>query len=237
MPQSHCSSPHRSAFTDRFLGLGGGADHERHHHRHSALGDASDLRDAGRRARDAGRHLAPRPRGPDDHRRLRHGCRYRADRLCDARATDRDRLLRGRFGAAVVRHREADAPIRSSPGSASPASDSAASTSPSRRSMAARRLSMRPSACPVSGTAFGPYGTLSVLVVAMPFVVAALWVLLRRTRYGLRSRPPASIHSRRAASGSTRSGCVFRRWQSAVCSAPWAALSWRWARYRCSPRA
>lgn len=43
-----------------------------------------------------------------------------------------------------------------------------------------------PFGMPRLGTAFGPYGTLSVLVVAMPIVVGALWVLLRRTRYGLR---------------------------------------------------
>lgn len=39
---------------------------------------------------------------------------------------------------------------------------------------------------PRLGPAFGPFGVLSVLVVAMPFVVAFMWVLLRRTRFGLR---------------------------------------------------
>ncbi|HTW26692.1 MAG TPA: ABC transporter permease [Acetobacteraceae bacterium] len=34
--------------------------------------------------------------------------------------------------------------------------------------------------------AFGPYAVLSVLVAAMPFVVAFLFVLVRRTRFGLR---------------------------------------------------
>lgn len=39
---------------------------------------------------------------------------------------------------------------------------------------------------PRLGPLFGPYAELSVLVLAMPFVVFALWVLLRRTRFGLR---------------------------------------------------
>ncbi len=34
--------------------------------------------------------------------------------------------------------------------------------------------------------AFGPYAVLSILVVAMPFVVALLFVLVRRSRFGLR---------------------------------------------------
>jgi simple sugar transport system permease protein len=38
---------------------------------------------------------------------------------------------------------------------------------------------------PRLGPAFGPYGVLSVLVVLMPFVVIGLWILLRRTRFGL----------------------------------------------------
>jgi simple sugar transport system permease protein len=43
-----------------------------------------------------------------------------------------------------------------------------------------------PFGLPRLGPAFGPYGVLSVLVVLMPFVVFGLWVLLRRTRFGLR---------------------------------------------------
>lgn len=39
---------------------------------------------------------------------------------------------------------------------------------------------------PRLGPDFGAYSELSVLVVAMPFVVVALWVLLRRSRFGLR---------------------------------------------------
>ena len=39
---------------------------------------------------------------------------------------------------------------------------------------------------PRIGPLFGPYAQLSVLVLAMPFVVLALFVLLRRTRFGLR---------------------------------------------------
>ncbi|HEY0419750.1 MAG TPA: hypothetical protein VGC80_09550, partial [Acetobacteraceae bacterium] len=38
---------------------------------------------------------------------------------------------------------------------------------------------------PRLGQAFGPYGQLSVLVAATPMVVFLLWVLLRRTRFGL----------------------------------------------------
>lgn len=38
---------------------------------------------------------------------------------------------------------------------------------------------------PRLGEAFGPFGVLSVLVIAMPFVVLALWVIVRRTRFGL----------------------------------------------------
>jgi ABC-type uncharacterized transport system permease subunit len=38
---------------------------------------------------------------------------------------------------------------------------------------------------PRLGPAFGPYGVLSVLVVLMPIIVGALWLLLRRTRFGL----------------------------------------------------
>jgi ABC-type uncharacterized transport system permease subunit len=43
-----------------------------------------------------------------------------------------------------------------------------------------------PVGVPVLGPAFGPFGVLDALIVAMPFVVAGLWVLLRRTRFGLR---------------------------------------------------
>ena len=42
-----------------------------------------------------------------------------------------------------------------------------------------------PFGLPRLGEAFGPFASLSVLVAAMPFVVALLWVLLRRTRFGL----------------------------------------------------
>lgn len=43
-----------------------------------------------------------------------------------------------------------------------------------------------PFGLPRIGPAFGSFGALSVLVLAMPFVVLAVWVLLRRTRFGLR---------------------------------------------------
>lgn len=43
-----------------------------------------------------------------------------------------------------------------------------------------------PIGLPRLGPAFGPFAVLSVLVVIMPLVVFALWVLLRRTRFGLR---------------------------------------------------
>ena len=49
----------------------------------------------------------------------------------------------------------------------------------------ARPRSPRPSACRGSGPDFGPYGVLSILVALMPVVVLGLWVLLRRTRFGL----------------------------------------------------
>ena len=42
-----------------------------------------------------------------------------------------------------------------------------------------------PFGVPRLGPAFGAYGILSVFVLAMPFVVFALWALLRRTRFGL----------------------------------------------------
>jgi general nucleoside transport system permease protein len=42
-----------------------------------------------------------------------------------------------------------------------------------------------PFGVPRLGPAFGAYGILSIFVLAMPFVVLALWVLLRRTRFGL----------------------------------------------------
>jgi ABC-type uncharacterized transport system permease subunit len=42
-----------------------------------------------------------------------------------------------------------------------------------------------PYGLPRLGPAFGEFGVLSILVVAMPFVVFALWLLLRRTRFGL----------------------------------------------------
>jgi simple sugar transport system permease protein len=42
-----------------------------------------------------------------------------------------------------------------------------------------------PFGLPRLGAAFGPYGVLSMLVVLMPIVVFALWLLLRRTRFGL----------------------------------------------------
>jgi len=43
-----------------------------------------------------------------------------------------------------------------------------------------------PFGLPRLGAAFGSYASLSILVFAMPFVVLACWVLLRRTRFGLR---------------------------------------------------
>jgi simple sugar transport system permease protein len=42
-----------------------------------------------------------------------------------------------------------------------------------------------PFGVPRLGPAFGDYGILSIFVAAMPFVVFALWLLLRRTRFGL----------------------------------------------------
>lgn len=43
-----------------------------------------------------------------------------------------------------------------------------------------------PFGLPRLGPAFGAYGSLSILVLMMPFVVLAMWVVLRRTRFGLR---------------------------------------------------
>jgi len=43
-----------------------------------------------------------------------------------------------------------------------------------------------PFGLPRLGSAFGAYGSLSILVFAMPLVVLFFWVLLRRTRFGLR---------------------------------------------------
>ena len=43
-----------------------------------------------------------------------------------------------------------------------------------------------PYALPQLGSGAGDFAGCSVLVIAMPFVVAGLWVLLRRTRFGLR---------------------------------------------------
>ncbi len=43
-----------------------------------------------------------------------------------------------------------------------------------------------PFGVPRLGAAFGPYGALSIFVLMMPFVVWGMWVLLRRTRFGLR---------------------------------------------------
>ncbi len=42
-----------------------------------------------------------------------------------------------------------------------------------------------PFGAPRLGPAFGAYGILSIFVLAMPVVVFALWVVLRRTRFGL----------------------------------------------------
>jgi ABC-type uncharacterized transport system permease subunit len=42
-----------------------------------------------------------------------------------------------------------------------------------------------PFGVPRLGPAFGSFGSMSIFVVAMPFVVLALWVLLKRTRFGL----------------------------------------------------
>jgi ABC-type uncharacterized transport system permease subunit len=43
-----------------------------------------------------------------------------------------------------------------------------------------------PAGIPTLGPAYGILGVLDVLVLLMPFTVLALWVLLRRTRFGLR---------------------------------------------------
>lgn len=45
-----------------------------------------------------------------------------------------------------------------------------------------------PFGAPRLGDAFGAYGALSVLVLALPVVLLALWMLLRRTRFGLQLR-------------------------------------------------
>ena len=42
-----------------------------------------------------------------------------------------------------------------------------------------------PFGAPKLGPIFGPYGVLSIFVLAMPFVVFGMWLLLRRTRFGL----------------------------------------------------
>ncbi len=42
-----------------------------------------------------------------------------------------------------------------------------------------------PVGLPRLGPEFGAYGVLSILVVLMPFIVLGLWILLRRTRFGL----------------------------------------------------
>lgn len=42
-----------------------------------------------------------------------------------------------------------------------------------------------PFGVPRLGPAFGAYGVLSIFVLAMPFVVFGMWLLLRRTRFGL----------------------------------------------------
>lgn len=39
---------------------------------------------------------------------------------------------------------------------------------------------------PKLGAEFGPFGTLSILALFLPFIVLALWLLLRRTRFGLK---------------------------------------------------
>lgn len=49
-----------------------------------------------------------------------------------------------------------------------------------------QRAVSAPAGLPKIGAAFGAYGGLSVLVLAMPFVVFLTWVLLCRTRFGLR---------------------------------------------------
>lgn len=43
-----------------------------------------------------------------------------------------------------------------------------------------------PFGAPKIGAAFGDFGVLSIFVVLMPLVVLALWIVLRRTRFGLR---------------------------------------------------
>lgn len=43
-----------------------------------------------------------------------------------------------------------------------------------------------PSGVPRIGPLFGPFAPLSIFVLALPFVVFAMWVILRRTRFGLR---------------------------------------------------
>ena len=43
-----------------------------------------------------------------------------------------------------------------------------------------------PFGLPKLGPAFGAYGVLSIAVAAMPFIVFIMWILLRRTRFGLR---------------------------------------------------
>jgi ABC-type uncharacterized transport system permease subunit len=43
-----------------------------------------------------------------------------------------------------------------------------------------------PAGLPRIGSTFGAYGSLSMLVLLMPVIVLAMWVLLRRSRFGLR---------------------------------------------------
>ena len=75
--------------------------------RHAPLWHAARLCDDGGRARPARGRMESRARRPDDHRMLRFRARLRAERLALVRIRPRDRALRARLGAAVVRRREA----------------------------------------------------------------------------------------------------------------------------------
>lgn len=94
-----------------------------------------------------------------------------------------------------------------------------------------------PFGIPKLGPAFGAYGVLSIAVAAMPFVVFGMWVMLRRTRFGLRLAACGEHPFAARSVGANPRGCASWRWRSAGCCVPSAGRNLPPAACSSSPRA
>ena len=95
--------------------------------------------------------------------------------------------------------------------------------------MAARPRSTRRSACRASAPASAPTASSPSSSLLMPFVVFALWLLLRRTRFGLQLAACGEHPFAARSVGVEPPRMRLIALSSAACSAGSAGRNWRWA--------